>query len=344
MNWDDINYLLSILTPKMVLIGSLALGYLLDLLLGDPSWFPHPARLVDWLIKGGDRLLNPRYNAGPGSNSSRFSVVGILSLISGALFTGLLSVATWLFFRWFEKYLWGQWPPVYFGINALMVYLGLANRQSVREGLRVFNALNDRGLANARHRLSRLVVMDTGSLGSRQIRIAVLESLAGDLNDGSIAPLFYFALAGIPGMMTYKIINALDSTIGYHTERHEQFGKMAARLDDLVNLVPARLTALLMVLVSASFRGLVYTIRFGHRHNSPNAGYPEAALAGILNVRFGGPNFFRGVLVERPYIGTNERDIRREEIYRVGAINHLTCLLMVVLVILLFISTSIYPL
>jgi adenosylcobinamide-phosphate synthase len=134
------------------------------------------------------------------------------------------------------------------------------------------------------------------------------------------------------------MINTLDSMIGYRNERYEQFGKFAARLDDVANFIPARLTALLMVVVTASRQGIRFIVRYGHRHKSPNAGYPEAALAGILDARFGGPNVYHGILVEKPFIGIHDRLIQPVEINRVSGINHRSCLLMVLLIaiILLF--------
>jgi adenosylcobinamide-phosphate synthase len=162
-----------------------------------------------------------------------------------------------------------------------------------------------------------------------------METLSENLSDGVIAPLFYYAWAGVPGMMTYKMINTLDSMIGYRNPRYERFGKFAARLDDVANFIPARLTALLMVLVTASRRGAAFVIRYGHLHKSPNAGYPEAALAGILDVRFGGANVYQGITVTKPFIGDNPRQLLPEEIKKAGSINHKVCLSMVILIICL---------
>jgi len=161
-----------------------------------------------------------------------------------------------------------------------------------------------------------------------------METLSENLSDGVVAPLFYYACAGVPGMMTYKMINTLDSMIGYRTVRFELFGKFAARLDDVVNFIPARLTALLMVLVSASGRSFRFILQYGHRHKSPNAGHPEAALAGILDVRFGGTNIYHGLAVTKPFIGNNPRELAPEEIKKAITINHRVCLLMVVLIII----------
>jgi adenosylcobinamide-phosphate synthase len=132
------------------------------------------------------------------------------------------------------------------------------------------------------------------------------------------------------------MINTLDSMIGYRSERYEYFGKFAARLDDVVNFIPSRLTALLMPVVSFSKRGWAYIFRYGHQHKSPNSGYPEAALAGIINARFGGPNIYHGQLMHKPFIGANERIIQHQEIQTVSRINHRTCLGMIILLIIFF--------
>jgi adenosylcobinamide-phosphate synthase len=185
----------------------------------------------------------------------------------------------------------------------------------------VFAALAD-SLDAGRRRLSRIVGRDTARLDAQQVRTAVLETMAENLNDGVVAPLFWFALLGLPGMMAFKMINTLDSMIAHRDARYEWFGKTAARLDDAANLVPARLTALLQCAAAGSVRGLRFVARYGRAHASPNSGYPEAALAGILDVRFGGPHTYDGELVEKPWIGRNPRAIGAGEIGQVVANNH----------------------
>ncbi|MBS1603067.1 MAG: cobalamin biosynthesis protein, partial [Bacteroidetes bacterium] len=166
-------------------------------------------------------------------------------------------------------------------------------------------------------------------------RLAVLESMSENLSDGVIAPFLYYAIGGVPAMMAYKMINTLDSMIGYKREPYRLFGRFAARLDDLANYLPARITALLMVLVTGSWRGLVYLFRYGHAHSSPNAGYPESALAGIMHCRFGGPNTYNGVPVVKPYIGRRCREIGHGEFGYVRYINHAVTLVAVAGLILL---------
>lgn len=304
----------------------LLLGYLLDLVVGDPEQWPHPIRFFGTLIANGERGLNRR--------SARF--------LKGLALTVGLCAGTYLFFAGLNRLLISLHPWLLMFTNSLWVWYGLANRNLIVEGQNVFAVLDANGLEAGRKQLSRIVGRDTSRLSVQQIRIAVLETMSENLSDGVIAPLFFYALAGVPGLMTYKMINTLDSMIGYRSDRYEQFGKFAARLDDVTNFIPARLTALLMVIVSGSVRGGQFMLRYGHQHKSPNAGYPEAALAGILDCRFGGPNVYHGVLVDKPFIGQHERIIESGDIARVSRINHLTCLVMVIGLLCIYLIVSAY--
>ena len=299
--------------PALLLILPLILGYALDLLVGDPERLPHPIRLFGTLIYKGEQRLNKQGN--------RF--------LKGMLLTLVLCLLTFFFFMVLDHLLLRLHPYLYLLYASIFVFYGLANRGLIDEGSRVFQVLHSQGLEAGRKQLSRIVGRDTSRLNAQQIRIAVLETMSENLSDGVVAPLFYYALAGVPGLMTYKMINTLDSMLGYRSERYEQFGKFSARLDDVANFIPARITALLMVLVSWCWRGGVFVLKYGNKHKSPNAGYPEAALAGILDCRFGGPNVYHGVRVDKPYIGEQDRPIAHVEIYRVSKINHATCLAMV---------------
>lgn len=301
---------------KWLIILPLVAGYLLDLLFGDPEKIPHPVKLFGYLIYKGEKLLN---------KSDRQFTKGIVLTVG-------LTVITFLFFYALSAcmLLLSFW--IYLALTSIFISFGLANKSLIQEGKGVFEALQS-GIGSGRKQLSRIVGRDTSNLDEQQIRTAVFETMSENLSDGVIAPLFYYAIGGLPAMMTYKMINTLDSMIGYRNERYGQFGKFAARLDDVANFIPARLTALLMVAVTASKRGFQFVLRFGRNHKSPNSGYPEAALAGILNVRFGGPNVYYGVLVEKPFIGTNNRKIESNEITKVIIINHLTTLAMVIIII-----------
>jgi adenosylcobinamide-phosphate synthase len=300
-----------------LLIIPLIVGYLLDLLLGDPEQFPHPVKFFGNIIAFIERSLN--------KNSYRF-LKGMLSVV-------VLCTLCFLLLYFISTLLMSYSWLTYIIYSSVFVYYGLANKGLINEGQKVFDVLNNEGIEAGRKQLSRIVGRDTSKLSIQQIRIAVLETMSENLSDGVIAPLFYYAIAGIPGMMTYKLINTLDSMIGYRSERYEQFGKFAARLDDVANFIPSRLTALLMVWVSFSKPALRYVFMYGNKHKSPNAGYPEAALAGILDTRFGGPNTYHGVLLDKPFIGKNDRPIEHQEINKVVSINHKACFLMIVLIV-----------
>lgn len=304
----------------IIIVVPLLAGYLLDLIYGDPEKLPHPVRFFGTLISIGEKKLNQ----------------GKYRFIKGMVMVLILCSGTFLFFYGSIHFLLSYIVPVYFIFATVFVFYALANKGLITEGKKVFDALHYRGLEAGRERLSWIVGRDTSQLSAQQIRTAVFETMSENLSDGVVAPLFFYFIAGIPGMLTYKMINTLDSMIGYRSERYEYFGKFAARLDDVANFIPARITAILMLLVTLSIRGWRFVLRYGHQHKSPNAGYPEAALAGILDVRFGGPNIYHGLLVDKPYIGYNNREIKHEEFKMVSSINQGVCLLMVVSITIYF--------
>lgn len=199
----------------------------------------------------------------------------------------------------------------------------------------VFEAL-EKSLEDGRKQVARIVGRDTAELSAQEVRTAALETLAENLSDGVIAPLFWFLALGVPGALAYKMINTLDSMIGYQNERYKDFGCWAARIDDVANYIPARITALLIVVVGTLFnkaklnktrdlnktrelnktrdlaslrRNFAFVMKYGPQHASPNSGWPEAALASILDCRFGGPHNYFGKEFYKPYIGENPREL-----------------------------------
>jgi len=282
----------------------LLIGFLLDCLLGDPLWLPHPIRWFGLVIQYGEKKLNR----------------GKKRKAKGALLWIVLVVSVWSFLFFMMKFL-EPYPTTHIIFSSILVFYGLANHSLIAEALKVERKLRREGLEAGRKQLSYIVGRDTSALSENQVRTAVLETLAENLSDGVVAPLFFYALGGVPLMLVYKMVNTLDSMIGYKNERYKHFGWFAARADDWANYIPARITALLMVLLAFSPRGLSFIFRFGHKHASPNSGYPEAALAGILNVRFGGPNTYHGQLVTKPYIGHTPRDLNRRDILKACLIN-----------------------
>jgi adenosylcobinamide-phosphate synthase len=224
-------------------------------------------------------------------------------------------------------------PVLFYLFDMLLVFYCLAGTTLIREVRQVFLAL-DRSLDEGRRQVARIVGRDTSELSAQEVMTAALETLAENLSDGVVAPLFWLALLGTPGMLTYKMVNTLDSMIGYRTKRYRAFGCWAAYIDDVANYLPARLTALLMILVSGRLDLLSFVWCNGSNHASPNSGYPEAALAGILDCRFGGPHYYFGELFYKPYIGDHDRLLTKEDMLIAVRINRMTEVWMVGLVAL----------
>ncbi len=308
------------------LLTPIILGFILDSLLGDPYWLPHPVRFFGKLIFVGEKYLNRGKN----------------KVLKGGILAFVLTGIVFSFFK-FALMPLKNYPLIALIVKSIFVYFGIANRSLITESLKVERTLKKKGIVEARKQLGTIVGRDTAKLKENHIRIATLETLSENLSDGVIAPLFYYAMGGVPLMFTYKMVNTLDSMIGYKNERFRQFGKVAAKTDDVLNFVPARITALLMVLVTFSWRGLVFVFKYGNKHSSPNAGYPEAALAGILNCRFGGPNYYLGKLVEKPFIGKIAKEIKYVDLKKAVMTNVLVSIVFIFLISLIQIGTF-YPL
>jgi adenosylcobinamide-phosphate synthase len=269
-------------------------AFLLDLAAGDPHWFPHPVVLMGRLISRGESFLWSG-KAWQDVVSGMALSLALIALAAGATW-GLLYALTLL-------------PPlIAFVLAAALASTTLATRGLLDAITHIETPLRSGNLVKARENLAHIVGRDTSALNEDKVLRASLESLAENTSDGIVAPLFYLFLGGIPLAMAYKAINTLDSMIGYRTERYFYFGKFAARLDDVANFIPARLTALLMVIATFLVRlnaGLALRVlRRDHaNHLSPNAGYPEAALAGALGIRLGGPSVYFGKEVRKPTLG-----------------------------------------
>lgn len=293
----------------------LLLAWGLDLCFGDPVWMPHPVVGFGRLIAKGERV----WNKGKGR------------LWKGALMAIILVVATLVV----SDCLLGILPGVLHTlVSALLIFYCMAGTTLIREVREVFRAV-DRSLEEGRVQVARIVGRDTSELSAQEVRTAALETLAENLSDGVIAPLFWYALLGVPGMLAYKMVNTMDSMIGYRNERYKDFGCFAARLDDVANYLPARFTALLMILASRRISLIKFVWKYGNQHASPNSGYPEAALAGILDCRFGGPHNYFGQEVWKPYIGNKERLFTTADMRVAVRINRLAEVGMVAIVLLL---------
>jgi len=309
------------------LLFTLLLGWLLDLLLGDPAWLPHP------VVGFGKAIAFCEHRLNRGSHrkvKGAFVAIGLIAVtyIATCFLCYVLNYIGCTFFT-----LHSSLFTCFF--EALIVFFCLAGTTLIREVRAVFLAL-DRSLEEGRKQVARIVGRDTSELSAQEVRTAALETLAENLSDGVIAPLFWFAFLGVPGMLAYKMVNTLDSMIGYKTDRYKDFGCWAAHIDDVANYIPARLTALLMILpyVFFNFQFSIFNFvrKYGPRHASPNSGYPEAALAGILNCRFGGSHYYFGQLFDKPYIGDNDRTLTTEDMRIAVRVNRTAEILMILLV------------
>lgn len=293
----------------------LLIGWTADKLFGDPRWLPHPVVAMGKIIAWGEKRLNK----------------GNKRMMKGALFSIILILSSFLVIFFIVKGLNYINPYLSVAFSSLVVFFCLAGKTLIDEVRNVFVAV-DSSVEEGRKQVARIVGRDTSALSPQQIRTAALETLSENLSDGVIAPLFWFILLGVPGMFAYKMINTLDSMIGYKSDRYKQFGCWAARIDDVANYIPARLTSLLMIVVSGKISLLSFVRKFGSQHASPNSGYPEAALAGILDCRFGGSNVYFGQRVEKPYIGYNDKELTSADLKIAVRVNIRTEILMVLAV------------
>lgn len=289
-------------------------GWLLDLFLGDPQRLPHPVVGFGRAISFGEKHLN--------RGNDRLLKGGLLAvgLIVAVYLLTILLLRLTLFLPSYVTII----------VQALLIFFCLSGTTLIREVRMVFQAV-DRSLEEGRKQVARIVGRDTSELSAQEVRTAALETLAENLSDGVIAPLFWYVVLGVPGMFAYKMVNTLDSMIGYKNERYVKFGRVAARLDDAANYIPARLTAFLMVVAGGRLSLLKFVRRYGNQHASPNSGYPEAALAGLLDCRFGGPHNYFGERVWKPFIGSTERMLTTEDMKTAVRINRMAEIGMVLL-------------
>lgn len=296
---------------------ALLIGWILDVVFGDPVRLPHPVVWFGRMIAFGEKRLNH------GSHRQLKGALLAIGLIA------LVFCATWAI----RKSCLMFHVSCLMLFDAIVVFYCLAGTTLIREVRNVFLAL-DRSLDEGRAQVSRIVGRDTSELSAQEVRTAALETLAENLSDGVIAPLFWLAVLGTPGMLAYKMVNTLDSMIGYRTERYRQFGCWAAHIDDVANFIPARLTAAVMV-VTTNTHHLRFVLRNGKNHASPNSGYPEAALASILNCRFGGPHKYFGEVFDKPYIGENDRELTTADMKTAIRVNRMAEILMIALLFFL---------
>jgi adenosylcobinamide-phosphate synthase len=315
--------------------GILISAYLMDMLIGDPHWLPHPVKLIGRAITIMEKFLEKLKAKGKGYKERMAGVVLVIFVVGGTY---------WAFYFINILILNSHFPLLTsYLLLLLLIYLTsttLATHELIKSARVVIDAININDIEGARKRLSHIVSRDTEALDKCNILKATIETTAENTCDGIIAPLFYFVIGGLPLAMTYKAVNTLDSMVGYKNERYRNFGWAAARLDDIANYIPARITGILIIIATFILNIIVRSSRWfnivqnssklnyieslnnfelnhhvsginalrimltdGRKHPSPNSGVPEAAMAGALGVRLGGPSLYGGIVVEKPYIG-----------------------------------------
>ena len=296
------------------------LGFILDLLLGDPDWLPHPIRLIGKLIAGAEKKIRCSGKGTAGRETGRnpaaelWQGAGLVLLVLASTVAVTMSLL-----------LLAYWLHPYLGIAAetVMTYQILAVKCLKAESMKVYQALKDGGLAEARLAVSRIVGRDTERLSEEGVAKAAVETVAENTSDGGIAPMLYLAVGGPALGFFYKAVNTMDSMVGYKNEDYLYFGRAAARLDDAMNFIPARISACLMALCSFllghSFSGkgawAIYQ-RDRRNHASPNSAQTEAVCAGALGIQLAGDASYFGKTVKKPYIGDALRRVEYEDIKR----------------------------
>jgi len=310
--------------PPIALISA----YLLDLAVGDPQRFPHPVRLMGRLIAWLEKIFR---NLGSSPSWLKLSGVLLVLVVCGGAF-----LVTAFLIHWAGSFYW----PAGLVLSVVLAYTTLATRDLQVETKKVLQALEAGDLTRARRELSFLVGRDTAHLDEPEILRALIETIAENISDGIMAPLFYLGLGGASWAMAYKGINTLDSMVGYKTERFRHIGWASAKLDDAANFIPARLSGLMIILSSfilgKSWRdSLGILLRDHGNHESPNSAWPEAAMAGALGTQLGGLNYYFGQPHQRPFIGDRKKNPERRDVREAWKISYLSSFWMVLLALLL---------
>lgn len=308
------------------------IGYILDLIVGDPMNFPHPIRLIGTLIGKLDKALNKRR-----ARMLDGVLLCIIVVLTTAFATTLVIVVSYKIH-----------VALGIAVEAILTCYILAARSLQVESMKVYHKLKSGTLEEARYAVSMIVGRDTDVLDQEGVTKAAVETVAENTSDGVIAPMLYTALGGPILGFIYKAVNTMDSMVGYHNEKYEYFGKAAARLDDIFNYIPSRLSAVFMILASyicgKDYSGREAVRIYKRDRNvtkSPNAGQTESVCAGALGIRLAGNAYYFGRLVEKPYIGDEGRSIEAEDIKRSCKLMYVTELI-TVLVSVLFMGIVLY--
>ncbi len=272
----------------------LPIAFALDWFFGDPRWRDHPIRIMGKAIE----ILEPLFRA-----------LTKNQVVAGALFAFSLIAFTFCTALILTRLFWAVSPLAGFMVETILIYFCISAKDLEKSAMGVYRLLDGDNIGKAREKLAMIVGRDTGQLSEEAVSRACVETVAENLVDGVISPLFFAAIGGAPLALAYKMTNTLDSMVGYKNEKYLLFGKVSARIDDVANYIPARLAVPAIALAAGILTGngsRAYQIAKteGRNHTSPNAGYSEAAFAGALALKLGGPNYYHGTLVEKPYIGS----------------------------------------
>lgn len=305
----------------MMTLGAIVAGFILDLIFGDPHWLPHPICLIGNLIGFLDKKL--RRMLAPGETALLLGgalMVIIVLVIAFAVPYAVLTLAEHVN------------PWLRFALETVMCYQIFATKCLRDESMKVYTALKDNDLVDARLKLSWIVGRDTKELDAAEVTKGAVETVAENTADGIIAPMFYMFIGGAPLAFLYKGINTMDSMVGYKNDTYLYFGRCAAKLDDLANLIPARITGLVMI-AAAYCVGLngagAWKIFWRDRYNhlSPNSAMTESVTAGALNIQLGGDHYYFGKLVHKDTIGDDIRPVCAEDIVQANRLLYMTAVL-----------------
>ena len=294
----------------MLHLTALLLGFIIDLIIGDPQNLPHTVRFIGRLIEKTEMFLRQRF-----PKTEKGELIGgiILVIIVAGLSTGLTILIMWLL----------GLVSIYLrlAVETLLCWQLLAIKSLRVESMKVYKALNEGNIEKARKAVSMIVGRDTGNLDEAAVARAAVETVAESVSDGIIAPLLFMVIGGAPLGILYKTINTMDSMVGYKNDKYLYFGRAAAKTDDVFNFIPARLAGVLMCAASYltgmnGANALKIFFRDRKNHKSPNSAHTEAACAGALGIRLGGTNMYFGKPVEKPYIGDALRPVEAEDIRR----------------------------
>lgn len=310
-------------------IVSIYIGYIIDLIIGDPYSFPHPVRYIGKLIKVTENKIRNIAKTDKGLKIGGF--------ILWAITVGLTYLVTYMIVKLFSFI-----PGGYIIANSILIYTTLATKCLKDEAVKIYNVLKTGDIEKSRTQLSYIVGRDTTHLDEGEIIRATVETVAENTVDGIIAPMFYAFIGGAPLAMAYKAINTLDSTVGYKNEKYKELGFASAKIDDIANYIPARIAVLLMAIGSLVLgydykKASQIAVRDRKNHKSPNCAYPEGAVAGALGVQLGGTNIYFGQAVYKPTIGDKVREIEIEDIVKTNKIMYATSLTSMVIFTALFI-------